>query len=158
KEEQEQQDKKRIKDPDDKKLKSESKSSHSLSLSSNDEIKNGDRDKKVIQLKKDLAKLGFPVPGNGTSLFGKQTQKQVKAFQKYYKITVTGTLNAETETKIKKVLSTPLQKGKRHKDTKQLKKDLAYIGMPVQGNGTTLYGKDTEKVVKKFQKKYKLVR
>src|SRR5690625_3085217 len=105
----------------------------------------------VKELKKDLAKLGFAVPGNGTNQFGPQTTKKVKEFQKYYGLKITGTFNKETEDKLKKILATPLQKWNKHNDTIQLKKDLAFLGRPVPGNGTSSYGNDTEKTVKKFQ-------
>src|SRR5699024_2479819 len=81
------------------------------------ELGNGDRDDRVVQLKKDLAKLGFAVPGSGTDQFGPRTTKKVKEFQKYYGLKVTGTLNKETESKMKQVLSTPLQKWNKHEDT-----------------------------------------
>src|SRR5699024_396525 len=55
-------------------------------------------------------------------------------------------------TKINSILNSPLQKGKRHKDTKTLKADLKSIGYTVPGKGTTLYGSGTERIVKKFQK------
>src|SRR5699024_10153605 len=129
----------------------EEKSSKATLSSKKGELGNGDRDERVVQLKKDLAKLGFAVPGNGTNQFGPQTTKKVKEFQKYYGLKITGTFNKETEDKLKKILATPLQKWNKHNDTIQLKKDLAFLGRPVPGNGTSSYGNDTEKTVKKFQ-------
>src|SRR5699024_6466867 len=120
-------------------------------------LENGVRHKDVVQLKKDLAKAGFTVPGKGTTLFGKQTEKQVKAFQKYYGLTQSGKVDSNTDKKIKAVVNTALQNGKRHADTIQLKKNLAVVGFTVPGNNTTLYGKQTEKQVKAFQKKHGLV-
>src|SRR5699024_11660806 len=38
-------------------------------------LQNGKRHKDPIQLKKDLATLGYPVPGTDTSLYGKETEK-----------------------------------------------------------------------------------
>lgn len=119
---------------------------------SNKLLKKGMRDKSVVTLKSDLSKLGFKVPGNGTTYFGKDTEDKVKAFQRYYKLSADGIAGSGTLSKIDNVLKSPLQKGKRHNNTKKLKQDLASIGYPVPGNGTTLYGVDTEKVVKKFQK------
>src|SRR5690625_3676392 len=119
-------------------------------------LKKGDRAPEVIQLKKDLARLGFTVPGTGTNLYGTQTEKKVKEFQKYYGLSQTGTVNNATNNKIKEILASPLRKGERHNDTLQLKKDLAFINMPVPGKGTTLYGSVTENAVKDFQKKYNL--
>src|SRR5699024_816784 len=119
-------------------------------------IKKGDRDKRVIQMKKDLEKLGFKVPGNGTSLFGTKTEKKIKEFQKYYGLNVTGTFDNATDKMLTKQSSSPLQKGNKHKDTKKLKKDLKKLGLEVPGNGTSLYGTKTEAKVKKFQKREKL--
>src|SRR5699024_280392 len=119
-------------------------------------LSRGMRREDVKQLKKDLAKLDFAVPGNGTNLYGKNTEKKVKAFQKYYGIKQTGTVNKTTQNKIDEVLNPPLQKDKRHADTKKLKKDLKKLGFKVPGNGTTLYGTKTEKKVKEFQEYYSL--
>src|SRR5699024_4726274 len=119
-------------------------------------IKKGARDKRVIQKKKDLEKLGFKVPGNGTSLFGTKTEKKIKEFQKYYGLNVTGTFDNATDKMLTKQSSSPLQKGNKHKDTKKLKKDLKKLGLEVPGNGTSLYGTKTEAKVKKFQKREKL--
>ena len=116
----------------------------------------GDRDPGVKTLKANLKKLGFAVPGNGTTLYGAETEKQVKAFQQYYGLSVDGIAGTATLNKIKSVLASPLQQGKRHKDTVQLKKDLAKVGFKVPGNTTTLYGAQTAKQVKAFQKKYGL--
>src|SRR5699024_10470948 len=115
-------------------------------------LQNGKRHKDTVQLKKDLSKLGFTVPGNGTSLYGKQTEKKVKEFQSYYGLNANGIADEITLEKVQKVLSSPLQNGKRHKDTIQLKKDLTTLGYPVQGNGNSIYGKETENRVKEFQK------
>mgnify|MGYP001945433065 CR=1 FL=1 len=123
----------------------------------NNELKNGVTDERVVQLKRDLAKLGFPVPGNGTAFFGPKTAEKVKEFQHYYGLDATGIADEITLNKIKKIANSPLQKGKRDKSTVQLKKDLAFLGLPVPGKGTTLYGTQTESKVKEFQKKNKLV-
>src|SRR5699024_2700677 len=135
----------------------EGKETFSNDVEEPDVLEKGVRDNRVITLKENLAKLGFPVPGHGTSLFGKKTEEKVKEFQDYYGMTPDGVVGVNTEEKIESILSSPLQKGKRHENTVQLKKDLEYLGMPVPGKGTTLYGSDTEKVVKSFQKKNELV-
>lgn len=114
----------------------------------------GKRNSATIQLKKDLAVLGFNVPGNGTSLFGKQTEKKVKEFQKYYNLRPNGIVDSVSLAKIKEVLSYPLQNGKKHKDTIALKQNLKRLGFSVPGNNTSLYGKETTKKVKEFQKYY----
>src|SRR5699024_7982050 len=53
-------------------------------------LKRGMRREDVKTLKEDLKKLGFTVPGDGTNLFGKQTEAKVKEFQEYYGLQVTG--------------------------------------------------------------------
>lgn len=121
------------------------------------ELKYGVRHEDVVQLKKDLATLGFPVPGNGTTYYGAGTKGQVQQFQAYYGLPVDGIAGESTLEKVKSILSTPLQNGNRHNDTIQLKKDLAAIGFPVPGNGTSLYGSDTEKKVREFQVAHGLV-
>src|SRR5690625_3298915 len=55
-----------------------------FSSASSTVLKKDMRDGSVVILKKDLDRLGFSVPGNGTTLFGKETEKKVKEFQKYY--------------------------------------------------------------------------
>lgn len=119
-------------------------------------LSNGMYKVEVKDLKIDLAKLGFPVPGNGTPLFGDETERKVKEFQSYFGLQVTGVVDSLTHSKIKEILSTPLQNGQRHKYTVQLKADLASIGFRVPGNGTTLYGTDTTKKVKEFQSAFGL--
>src|SRR5699024_6797722 len=123
----------------------------------NTPLKKGMRHADVKALKKDLAKLGFKVPGNGTNLYGTKTEKKVKELQKYYGIKQTGTVNNQTKKTIDTNVNSPLQKGKRHKDTKKLKKDLKKIGYTVPGNGTNLYGTKTANKIKELQKDHKLV-
>ena len=114
----------------------------------------GKRHEDTIQLKKDLNRLGF---GNikVTSLYGSFTEKRVKDFQRHYGLKVTGIADSRTLDKIDEILSSPFQKGKRHEDTIQLKKnlnELGFGGIKV----TTYYGDFTEKRVKEFQRAYDL--
>ncbi|HLR69334.1 MAG TPA: peptidoglycan-binding protein, partial [Virgibacillus sp.] len=117
-------------------------------------LSKGKRHKDTKDLKRDLNKLGY----GGikvTNYFGSFTEKRVKQFQKYYGLKVTGQANKATLSKIKSLLPNPLSKGKRHKDTKDLKRDLnklGYGGIKV----TNYYGSFTEKRVKQFQKYYGL--
>src|SRR5699024_1185155 len=112
----------------------------------------------VIQLKKDFMNLGFSVQNtNFTDYFGPQSEKTVMEFQRYYGLNADGVVGSNTTKKINEVLSSPLQRGKRHKDTVQLKKDLAFLDMPVTGNGTNYYGVQTEKKVKEFQRENNLI-
>ena len=133
----------------------QSPSKSTMSTRSSGEIGKGVRDKRVVQLKKDLARLGFNVPGNGTDLFGTQTEKQVKALQKYYGLKETGTLNKATADKINAQISSPFQNGKRHNDTLQIKRNLNKIGFGGI-SVTTLYGDFTVQRVKEFQKYFGL--
>src|SRR5699024_2501467 len=112
----------------------------------------GKRHEDTIQLKKDLNRLGF---GNikVTSSYGSFTEKRVKDFQRHYDLKVTGIADSRTLDKIDEILSSPFQKGKRHEDTIQLKKnlnELGFGGIKV----TTYYGDFTEKRVKEFQRAY----
>src|SRR5699024_11724636 len=101
------------------------------------------RHRGTILLKKDLNILGY----GGitvTNYFGSFTEKRVKQFQDYYGLNVTGEADQATLSKIASLLPNPLSKGKRHKDTIPLKKDLnilGYGGITV----TNYFGSFTEK-------------
>src|SRR5699024_11046898 len=73
----------------------------------------------------------------------------------YYGLKATGQADLETLDKMDDILSSPMQQGKRHEDTIQLKKDLNRLGF---GNikVTSLYGSFTEKRVKDFRRHYDL--
>src|SRR5699024_11418063 len=107
-----------------------------------------------ITLKDNLNALRF---GNIklTTLYGSLTKQRVKEFQTYYGLKATGQADLETLDKMEELVSNPLQPGKRHEDTIQLKKDLNRLGF---GNikVTSLYGSFTEKRVKDFQRHYDL--
>ena len=122
----------------------------------NSPLRNGNFNDETVQLKKDLAVLGFPVPGNGTNHFGPNTEKTVKKFQEYYGLVVNGIVDGPTMTKMKEILNSPLQKNRSHPLTVKLKRDLAKLGYPVPGNGTEFFGIYTEKRVKEFQRDYGL--
>ncbi|MDY7224138.1 peptidoglycan-binding protein [Halalkalibacterium halodurans] len=64
----------------------------------------GDRHPYVIQLKKDLAEVGFPVSGSPTEYFGSVTESQVKAFQRAYGLTADGIVGSATYSKLDEVL------------------------------------------------------
>src|SRR5690625_5057150 len=120
-------------------------------------LQKGMRREDVKTLKKNLNTIGFKVPGNGTNLFGSQTEKKVKEFQKYYGLTVDGIVDQATWDKINEILNSPFQNGKRHEDTIKLKKDLAILGFGVSSNPTNLYGSATERTIKEFQAAHGLV-
>src|SRR5699024_12392954 len=81
--------------------------------SSNQTLKKGIRDSQVVQLKKDLAKLGFKVPGNGTNLYGTKTEKKVKELQKYYGSTQDGRVGKQTKISIDTNDNSRLKNSKR---------------------------------------------
>ncbi|WP_216829897.1 peptidoglycan-binding protein, partial [Alkalihalobacterium elongatum] len=120
----------------------------------------GDRHDAVIQLKADLDKVGFTVPGNMTNLYGSQTEAQVKAFQHTYNLRADGIAGPATLNKLKEVAANPpvvLRNGVRHSSVIQLKVDLGRVGFPVPGNNTNLFGDQTEAQVRAFQRANRLV-
>src|SRR5690606_16622294 len=116
------------------------------------------RHEDTITLKKNLERLGFGVPGSQyTTLYGEKTKAQVEAFQKHYNLVVNGIADEVTLKKINEILNSPLQEGKSHSRTIQLKKDLEKLGYGVPGSQyTDYYGPKTAEMVKKFQKDHGL--
>src|SRR5699024_2739997 len=114
----------------------------------------GGRNDKIKDFKRNLNKTGFSGI-SVTNYFGDFTETRVKQFQKYFGLTVTGKADLKTLLKVEETANTPFQKGKRHKNTTTLKRNLnklGFSGITV----TTLYGSYTEKKVKEFQKYYGL--
>lgn len=108
----------------------------------------------TVTLKQNLNKLGF---GNikVTTYYGDFTAKKVKDFQSYYGLKANGIADEKTFAKIKEILNSPLQLGKKSKEIEQLKNDLnalGYSGIKV----TTFFGDFTEKRLKQFQKDHLL--
>src|SRR5690606_20847716 len=121
-------------------------------------LQKGKNHEDSMKLKGDVSFLGFGIQGSkGTTYFGAKTEASVKSFQEYYVLVVDGIADDVTLRKIAEIRNTPLQKGKSHPDTVQLKKDLAFLGFPVPGNGTDYHGEKTKTKVEEFQRKYKLV-
>ncbi|RFA34456.1 hypothetical protein CAI16_11125, partial [Virgibacillus dokdonensis] len=120
-------------------------------------LQNGKYNEATITLKKNLAKLGFVVPGNMTNHFGPLTEKVLKSFQSYYGLKVNGIADMPTLDMIKSIINSPLQNGKTNSKTLSLKKDLAKVGFRVSKTPNNFYGPITESVVKDFQKYYELV-
>src|SRR5690625_2175742 len=114
----------------------------------------GDRDKRVIELKKKLNNLGF----NGikvTDYFGEFTEKRVKEFQSYYGLPATGKADLDTLNKIDKILAHPLQNGKSHDKLNRLKQKLnglGYSGIAI----SPVFGNHTERRVREFQADHNL--
>ncbi|WP_060678187.1 peptidoglycan-binding protein [Virgibacillus halodenitrificans] len=114
----------------------------------------GKRNEKTKELKQNLNKLGFKGLDE-TNLYDSLTKQHVTGFQEYYGLVANGIADGPTFTKIKEVLSTPYQEGKRHEGTIKLKEDLNRIGF---GNiqVTSLYGSYTAKRVSDLQTFYGL--
>ena len=117
-------------------------------------LQRGKHSQKTVQLKKDLARLGFPVPGTGTDYYGPSTESQVKEFQKYYGLVVNGIADEVTLKKIEDLLTGPMFNGLKRDDVVQLKKNLEKIGFKVSNNPNDFYGPTTESKVKEFQAYY----
>lgn len=110
----------------------------------------GDREAGVIALKIALAKVGFPVSSNPTTLFGPITERQVTDFQASVGLPETGVVDTITWMTLMNKAYT-LQRGDRKQEVIQLKVDLAEAGYQVSANPTTLYGPLTEGAVSAFQ-------
>src|SRR5699024_6683834 len=119
----------------------------------------GMKSPQIQQIKKDLMKVGFGTHwSNPTTYFGKDTEKVVLEFQNYYSLHENGKIDDKSLSKLNEMLSSPYQKGKRSDEVLQVKQDLMEVGFGTHWkNPTTLYGSDTEKVVKEFQQSYNLV-
>src|SRR5699024_10485854 len=120
----------------------------------NSPFQNGKRHDDTPQLKRNLNKIGF----GGitvTTLFSDFTEKRVREFQKEYGLVVNGIADEVTLAKIEAIANQSFQKGDRHKDIAQMKRDLNKVGF----SGitvTNLYGDFTVKRVKEFQQYYGL--
>ncbi|MFD1020156.1 peptidoglycan-binding protein [Thalassobacillus hwangdonensis] len=114
----------------------------------------GHRASEISNMKEKLNAIGF----GGilvTDYYGSYTSQRVKDFQAYYGLNATGKANAVTLAKIDEVYQSPMQEGKRHDGTIELKENLNRLGF---GDilVTTYYGSFTESRVKKFQSYYGL--
>src|SRR5699024_443194 len=127
--------------------------------SNNGALLEGMRSAEVKKMKQNLKKIGFGTHWkNPTTLYGTDTVKVVKEFQRYYGLSVDGSMGPASLGKLNEVLTSPYQKGKKSAAIKKVKNNLKFLGYaPHWKNPTTLYGADTVKVVKDFQKKNNLV-
>lgn len=119
----------------------------------------GMRSADIKKMKQNLKKIGFGTHWkNPTTLYGSDTVKVVKEFQRYYGLSSDGSFGPSSKNKLNEVLNSPYQKGKRSSAIKKVKNNLKFLGYANHWkNPTTLYGADTVKVVKDFQKKQNLV-
>ena len=112
----------------------------------------GDRNETVQAFKLDLMKLGFGTHWNNpTNYFGPDTVNVVEEFQSYYGLTVNGTGDEATLSKVESVLSSPYQRGNRSEEIREIKLDLVALGFADWSNPTNYFGPDTENVVRAFQ-------
>ncbi|MEF3331731.1 peptidoglycan-binding protein, partial [Oceanobacillus oncorhynchi] len=112
----------------------------------------GNRSEETKKLKQDLNRLGFTFFKNPTNYFGSETEKGVRDFQRHFGLSVTGYGDEATLAKLDEILSSPLQRGKRNSASQSLKEDLVALGYLSLSNPNNLYGSETEKAVKAFQK------
>ncbi len=122
----------------------------------NNSLMRGDVSTRVKEVKLKLKQLDFVVSDNPNQIFGPATERVVREFQKYFKLKQTGIIEEKTIDKINEILSSPLQKGKAHKDLIQMKKDLERLGFKISNSPNENFGPTTEKKVKEFQKYYNL--
>src|SRR5699024_12358262 len=106
--------------------------------------------------------IGYTVPGKGTTLYGKDTEKMKKKIQKNKKLVVNSIADERTLAKIAELNKKPskpsnpsvLENGVRHANVKTLKSNSKKLGFTVPGKGTNLYGRATERKVRDFQRYY----
>ncbi|OLO42437.1 hypothetical protein BTR23_03750 [Alkalihalophilus pseudofirmus] len=108
----------------------------------------------VIQLKRDITKLGFGNM-NINGVYGSFTAQRVRQLQAYYGLPVTGVADVATLTKIDEILSTPLQEGITHDATIELKQKLTRLEFGNM-NINAVYGSFTAQRVRQFQAYYGL--
>ncbi|WP_368901457.1 peptidoglycan-binding protein [Oceanobacillus oncorhynchi] len=123
-------------------------------LAPKDTYERGNRHAEIVQFKKQLNAIGFGYITE-TNLYGSFMETQVKRFQSYYGLSVTGKMNKATKDKLNSVYNHPLQKGKRHNDILEIKRNLNSLGYG-HISVTTLFGSFMEKKIKEFQKDYGL--
>ncbi|UOQ87045.1 peptidoglycan-binding protein [Gracilibacillus salinarum] len=132
-------------------------SNHTYAVSTESvELSIGDSSELVLELKKQLAIIGFKVSNHPNQDYGPKTASMVRSFQKYYGLEETGVASEDTFKKIDTILSSPLQVGKSNQATLELKTDLEKIGFTVSDTPNQDYGPKTARTVEAFQKKYGL--
>ena len=131
----------------------------------------GDKNDTVMAAQERLKELGY-FTGTATGYFGTVTQSAIRAFQKANDLTVTGTLNKETQSKLNsknavaKATATPkptatptatpaknvvATRGDKNDTVKAIQTRLKELGY-MSANATGYYGDTTYNAVKSFQK------
>ncbi|MBS3679313.1 peptidoglycan-binding protein [Ornithinibacillus massiliensis] len=116
-------------------------------------LKKGMFHESVIELKKDLEKLGFiKWKSQPNDYFGPSTEEALINLQNYYGLEPSGQTDIETLNKISEILSLPYQNGKRDKSIITLKVNLGILGyVKWKNQPTDFYGKQTENAIMAFQ-------
>ncbi|MDE5415826.1 peptidoglycan-binding protein [Alkalihalobacterium chitinilyticum] len=109
----------------------------------------------VIQLKKDMTRLGFGGM-NINGVYGSFTAQRVGQLQAYYGLPSTGKADKATLRKIGEILSSPFQVGVSHVGTIDLKEKLTRLDFGNM-NINEVYGSFTAQRVRQFQAYYGLV-
>ena len=118
--------------------------------------KNGDSGQHIVELKKDLVKLGFASWKSPSQVYGNITANVVREFQSYYGLPATGEANETTRNKIAEVLNPPYKNRDRGEPVVKLKENLVKLGFANWSNPSQFYGSVTANVVKEFQSYYGL--
>ncbi|WP_249869613.1 peptidoglycan-binding protein [Oceanobacillus saliphilus] len=116
----------------------------------------GDSGQHIVELKKDLVRLGFANWSNPSPFYGSNTAAVVEDFQDYYDLPVTGIADNTTRNKISQVLNPPYRVGDRGEPVVSLKEDLVELGFATWSNPSQFYGSNTKRVVEDFQKAHGL--
>jgi mannosyl-glycoprotein endo-beta-N-acetylglucosaminidase len=118
----------------------------------------GERGDHIVELKKNLSKLGIgSYPENPSNFFGDSTAYNVSEFQGYYGLNENGIADDVTLDKIQEILNSPYQDGERGDHVVELKRNLSKLGIgnyPI--NPSNYFGDSTEHNVKEFQRLYGL--
>src|SRR5699024_2608835 len=112
----------------------------------------------VVELKKNLTKLGIGnYPASPSNLFGNSTTINVKRFQEYYGIEVTGIVDEETMSVLETNINSPYQNGQQGDHVVELKRNLTILGIGnYPKNPSPNFGDSTEINVRRFQSMYEL--
>jgi peptidoglycan L-alanyl-D-glutamate endopeptidase CwlK len=128
-------------------------------------LRAGSRGEKVVQLQRDLARLGYALTPDG--VFGPKTDAAVRRFQRDHNLTADGIVGPKTRAAIERVknnaaLPVPtatLQKGSRGAQVKQLQNALAWLGFMTRAQiktGPGIFGPRTDEALRDFQRRNNL--
>ncbi|WP_216831861.1 peptidoglycan-binding protein [Alkalihalobacterium elongatum] len=119
-------------------------------------LKQGMSHRDVVQLKMDLAILGYSVSSNPTTFYGTITASMVSEFQRDYGLEVTGVSDIITVTLLNELASGPLREGMYRDDVVNLKINLEKVGFKVSNNPTNYFGSITTSTLISFQETFGL--